>query len=49
GGICSTTKSELVFILGKAKMDSTVYVEVVMQSYLVPHSTNTIRNMDRHE
>ncbi|RPA95416.1 hypothetical protein L873DRAFT_1837182 [Choiromyces venosus 120613-1] len=36
GGFCGTTKSELVFIPGKAKMDSIMYVEAVMEPYLVP-------------
>ncbi|RPA95122.1 hypothetical protein L873DRAFT_1837288 [Choiromyces venosus 120613-1] len=36
GGFCSTTKSELVFIPGKDKMDSAMYVEAVMEPYLVP-------------
>ena len=36
GGFCCTTKSELVFIPGKAKLDSAMYVETVMEPYLVP-------------
>jgi len=36
GGFCGTTKSELVFIPGKAKLDSAMYVETVMEPYLVP-------------
>ncbi|RPA88534.1 hypothetical protein L873DRAFT_1631255, partial [Choiromyces venosus 120613-1] len=35
-GFCSTTKSELVFIPRKAKMDSAIYVEAVMEPYLAP-------------
>ena len=36
GGFCGTTKSEFVFIPGKAKMDSAMYVETVMEPFLVP-------------
>jgi len=36
GGLSGTIKSDLVFIPGKAKMDSAVYVETIMESYLVP-------------
>ena len=36
GGFCGAIKSDLVFIPGKAKMDSAVYVETIMEPYLVP-------------
>jgi len=35
GGFCCTTKLELVFIPGKAKLDSAMYVETVIEPYLV--------------
>jgi hypothetical protein len=36
GTFCGTTKSDMVFISGKAKLDSTTYLEIVMESHFVP-------------
>lgn len=36
GAFCGTLKSDLVFIPGKAKVDSVLYVETVMEPQLVP-------------
>lgn len=36
GGFCGQLKSELIFIPGKAKLDSAMYVEKVMEPELVP-------------
>ncbi|RPA93321.1 hypothetical protein L873DRAFT_1793740 [Choiromyces venosus 120613-1] len=36
GAFCGTTKSDLVFIPGKAKVDAVTYVETVIEPYLVP-------------
>jgi len=36
GAFCGTTKSDLVFIPGKAKVNAVTYVETVMKPYLVP-------------
>jgi len=33
---CSTTKSDLVFIPRKAKVDAVTYIETVLEPYLVP-------------
>ena len=36
GAFCGTLKSDLVFIPGKAKVDSVLYVQKVMEPHLVP-------------
>ena len=36
GAFCGGNKSELVFIPGKTKLDSTAYVTTVMEPHLVP-------------
>lgn len=36
GGFCGQLKSELVFIPGKAKLDSAMYVDTIMEPHLVP-------------
>lgn len=35
-GFCGELKSELVFIPGKAKLDSTMYADTIMEPQLVP-------------
>lgn len=35
GAFCGTLKSDLVFIPGKAKIDSVLYVETVMEPHLI--------------
>ena len=35
-GICGGIKSELVFVPGKAKLDSAAYVTTIMEPHLVP-------------
>lgn len=36
GAFGSTTKSELVVIPGKTKIDAVTYVETVMNPYMIP-------------
>ena len=36
GGFCGAITSDLVFIPGKAKIASALYVETIMEPYLVP-------------
>lgn len=36
GGFCGQLKSDLVFILGKAKLDSAMYVGTIIEPHLVP-------------
>lgn len=36
GGFCGQIKSDLVFIPGKAKLDSAMYVDTIMEPHLVP-------------
>ena len=36
GGFCGGIKSELVFVPGKAKLDSAAYVTTIMEPHLVP-------------
>ena len=36
GGFCGQLKSDIVFIPGKAKLDSAMYVETIMEPHLVP-------------